>query len=88
MRKVRGMNSIDPRPNSFSTPASAISSSGAAWFDAHVVDGAINGAATTARETAGVARRGQSGYVRAYAGIIGVGVAVVLAFLVVFRGIL
>jgi NADH-quinone oxidoreductase subunit L len=61
---------------------------GAAWFDAHVVDGAINGAASTVRETAGVVRRGQSGYVRAYAGIIGVGVALVLAFLVVFQGIL
>ena len=27
------MNSIEPRPNSPSTPASATSSSGAAWFD-------------------------------------------------------
>jgi NADH-quinone oxidoreductase subunit L len=59
-----------------------------AWFDAHVVDGAVNGAATTVRDTAGVVRRGQSGYVRAYAGIIGVGVAIVLAFLVVFQGLL
>ena len=32
-RNDRGMNSIDPRPNSLSTPASAISSCGAAWFD-------------------------------------------------------
>jgi NADH-quinone oxidoreductase subunit L len=61
---------------------------GAAWFDAHVVDGAINGAASGVRETAAVVRRGQSGYVRAYAGIIGVGVALVLAFLVVVQGIL
>jgi NADH-quinone oxidoreductase subunit L len=61
---------------------------GTAWFDAHVVDGAVNGAATTVRETAGVVRRGQSGYVRAYAGIIGVGVAVVLVWFVVARGIL
>ena len=51
---------------------------GTAWFDAHVVDGAVNGAATTVRETAGVVRRGQSGYVRAYAGIIGVGVVLLL----------
>jgi NADH-quinone oxidoreductase subunit L len=61
---------------------------GTAWFDAHVVDGAVNGAATTVREIAGVVRRGQSGYVRAYAGIIGVGVAVVLVWFVVARGIL
>jgi NADH-quinone oxidoreductase subunit L len=59
-----------------------------AWFDAHVVDGAINGAGTTVRETAGVVRRGQNGYVRAYAGIIGAGVAIVLAWLVIAQGIL
>jgi hypothetical protein len=28
-----GMNSIEPRPNSLSTPASATELSGAAWFD-------------------------------------------------------
>jgi NADH-quinone oxidoreductase subunit L len=61
---------------------------GMAWFDAHVVDGAINGAATTVRETAGVARRGQSGYVRAYAGIIGVGVVLLLGWLVIAGALL
>jgi NADH-quinone oxidoreductase subunit L len=59
-----------------------------AWFDANVVDGAINGSARTVRGVAGVIRRGQSGYVRAYAGIIGVGVTIVLVWFVVARGIL
>ncbi len=59
----------------------------AAWFDANVVDGAVDGAGRTVRTAAGGVRRLQNGYVRAAAGIISIGVAVVLAFLVVFRGI-
>ena len=59
----------------------------AAWFDANVVDGTVNGAGRTVRTAAGGVRRLQNGYVRAAAGIISIGVAVVLAFLVVFRGI-
>ena len=59
----------------------------AAWFDANVVDGAVNGAGRTVRAAAGGVRRVQNGYVRAAAGIISIGVALVLAFLVVFRGI-
>jgi NADH-quinone oxidoreductase subunit L len=59
-----------------------------AWFDANVVDGAVNGAGRTVRGVATSVRRAQSGYVRSYAGIIGLGVAIVLAFLVVARGIL
>ena len=58
-----------------------------AWFDANVVDGAVDGAGRTVRAAAGGVRRTQNGYVRAAAGIISIGVAVVLAFLVVFRGI-
>jgi NADH-quinone oxidoreductase subunit L len=61
---------------------------GTAWFDANVVDGAVNGSGRTVRSAAGGVRRTQNGYVRAAAGIISVGVAVVLAFLVVVQGIL
>jgi NADH-quinone oxidoreductase subunit L len=61
---------------------------GAAWFDAHVIDGAVNGAARAVRGTAGELRKGQSGYVRGYAGIIGIGVVLLLAWFVVVRGIL
>jgi NADH-quinone oxidoreductase subunit L len=59
-----------------------------AWFDANVVDGAVNGAASSVRESAGGLRRIQNGYVRASAGVISVGVALVLAWLVIGRGIL
>ena len=41
---------------------------GVAWVDAHIIDGAVNGAgATGARRTAGEVRKVQSGYVRNYA---------------------
>ncbi len=60
----------------------------AAWFDANVVDGAVSGTATAVRETAGELRKGQSGFVRAYAGFIGIGVVVLLVWFVVARGIL
>ena len=36
-----------------------------AWFDANVVDGAVNGAGGTVRSAAGGLRRIQNGYVRA-----------------------
>ncbi|NND76054.1 MAG: NADH-quinone oxidoreductase subunit L [Ilumatobacter sp.] len=61
---------------------------GAATFDARVVDGAVNGVATAVRETAGQVRKGQTGYVRQYAGVIGIGVVLLLAWFVVIRGIL
>ena len=54
-----------------------------AWFDANVVDGAVNGAGRTVRSAAGGVRRIQNGYVRASAGVISVGVALVLAWLVI-----
>jgi NADH-quinone oxidoreductase subunit L len=59
-----------------------------AWFDANVVDGAVNGSGTSIRGLAGIARKAQSGFVRMYAGIIGVGVAALLAWFVIFRGVL
>jgi NADH-quinone oxidoreductase subunit L len=59
-----------------------------AWFDAHVVDGAVNGVGRLVRGSAGVARKAQSGYVRQYASAIGVGVVLLLVWFVVIRGIL
>jgi NADH-quinone oxidoreductase subunit L len=59
-----------------------------AWFDKHVIDGAVNGAATTVRETAGELRKSENGYVRTYAGIIGVAAVLVLAWFVVVRGMI
>ena len=44
--------------------------------------------AETVREAAGGVRRIQNGYVRASAGVISVGVALLLAWLVVVRGIM
>jgi NADH-quinone oxidoreductase subunit L len=61
---------------------------GAAWFDKHVVDGAVNGAADVVKVTAGELRKGQTGYVRGYAAIIGIGVVGLLAWFVLVRGIL
>ena len=59
-----------------------------AWFDSHVVDGAVNGVAKLVGGTAGVVRRGQTGNVRNYAGIVGVGVVLLLAWFVLARGVL
>ena len=59
-----------------------------AWFDKTVVDGAVNGAAKLTVMGAGVIRRGQTGNVRNYAGIVGVGVVLLLAWFVVGRGVL
>ena len=58
-----------------------------AWFDANVVDGVAKGTARTVQGVASGVRRTQNGYVRASAGVISIGVALVLAWLVVFRGI-
>ncbi len=59
-----------------------------AWFDKNVVDGAVNGAAKVVALTAGQVRRGQTGNVRNYASIVGVGVVLLLAWFVVGRGVL
>jgi NADH-quinone oxidoreductase subunit L len=59
-----------------------------AWFDQQVIDGAVNGTAKLVGSTGGELRKGQTGYVRAYAGIIGIGAVLVLAWFVVVRGIL
>jgi NADH-quinone oxidoreductase subunit L len=60
----------------------------AAWFDQQVIDGAVNGSAKLVRGTATEVRKTESGYVRAYAGIIGLGAVLLLGWFVVFRGIL
>ena len=56
--------------------------------DGKIVDGAVNGVATLVRETSTQVRKGQTGYVRQYAGIIGIGVVLLLGWFVVIRGIL
>ncbi len=56
--------------------------------DATVIDGAVNGVATAVRETGEEVRKGQTGYVRQYAGVIGIGVVLLLGWFVVIRGIL
>ncbi len=58
-----------------------------AWFDANVVDGAVNGVARSVRASAGVGRRAQSGYVRQYAAAIGAGVVLLLVWFVIVRGV-
>jgi NADH-quinone oxidoreductase subunit L len=61
---------------------------GIAWFDAHIVDGAVNGVARLVRGSAGGLRKTQSGYVRQYAAALGVGVVLLLVWFVVIRGII
>ena len=60
----------------------------AAWFDANIVDGAVNGTGRAVRGVAGELRKGQTGYVRGYAAIIGIGVVGLLAWFVIARGIM
>jgi NADH-quinone oxidoreductase subunit L len=58
-----------------------------AWFDAKVVDGAVNGVAKLTSATAGEIRKSQTGNVRNYAGIVGVGVVLLLLWFVIGRGV-
>jgi len=60
----------------------------AAWFDRHIVDGAVNGIARVVGSSGGEVRKVQSGYVRSYAAVIGVGVLALLVWFVIFRGVL
>ena len=57
-------------------------------FDANIVDGAVNGVGIAVKETATGVRQGQTGYVRQYAAVIGIGVVLLLVWFVVIRGIL
>jgi NADH-quinone oxidoreductase subunit L len=60
---------------------------GVAAFDAKIVDGAVNGIGTEVRTASGLLRKIQSGFVRSYAFVIGLGAVVVLAWFLL-RGIL
>lgn len=57
-------------------------------LDEKVVDGAVNGSASLVRLVSGQLRRGQTGFVRNYAAVIGIGVVVMLLWFVVGRGVL
>jgi NADH-quinone oxidoreductase subunit L len=57
-----------------------------AEFDSKVIDGAVNGIATSVLASARGLRRSQTGFVRSYAAVIGVGVVLLLLWFVVFRG--
>jgi NADH-quinone oxidoreductase subunit L len=59
-----------------------------AWFDRTIIDGAVMGAGRTVARAAGQLRRGQSGNIRNYAEILGVGVVLLLAWFVIARGVL
>lgn len=60
---------------------------GVAAFDAKVVDGAVNGIGIEVRAASGLLRKVQSGFVRSYAFVIGLGAVVLLAWFLL-RGIL
>ena len=62
-------------------------SGGVAAFDAKIVDGAVNGIGTEVRAASGLLRKMQSGLVRSYAFVIGLGAVVLLAWFLL-RGIL
>jgi NADH-quinone oxidoreductase subunit L len=57
-----------------------------AWYDATIIDGAVNGVGRLVRGTAQRIRTVQSGNVRNYAAAIGVGVVLLLGWFVVVRG--
>jgi NADH-quinone oxidoreductase subunit L len=58
------------------------------WFDRAVIDGAVNGSARAVRGAARQIRKGQTGNIRNYAGILGIGAVVLLAWFVLARGVL
>ncbi|HET6832884.1 MAG TPA: NADH-quinone oxidoreductase subunit L [Acidimicrobiales bacterium] len=55
---------------------------GIAWFDAHIIDGAVNGVAGVVRAVGGRLRSVQSGFVRSYALGVTIGVVVVLGYFI------
>jgi len=56
-------------------------------FDARIVDGAVNSTASVVRGVSSPLRKAQSGYVRAYALIVGIGAVLVVAWFVL-RGVM
>jgi NADH-quinone oxidoreductase subunit L len=59
-----------------------------AWFDRTIIDGAVMGTGRVVTRAAGRLRRGQTGNIRNYAEILGVGVVLLLAWFVIARGVL
>jgi len=59
-----------------------------AWFDKSVIDGAVDGSARAVRGAARQVRKGQTGNMRNYAGIVGIGVVILLGWFVLARGVL
>ncbi|MEO6123881.1 MAG: NADH-quinone oxidoreductase subunit L [Ilumatobacteraceae bacterium] len=59
---------------------------GVAWFDANVIDGAVNGSGKSVQGFAGILRKAQSGFLRTYAAMIGIGVVLLLAWFF-YRGV-
>ena len=59
-----------------------------AWFDENVVDGAVDGSGRVVRDAARQLREGQTGNMRNYAGIIGIGAVVLLGWFILVRGVL
>jgi NADH-quinone oxidoreductase subunit L len=57
-----------------------------AWFDAKIVDGAVNGAGRSVQGIGGVVRKMQTGLVRGYAAVIGLGVVALLVWFFI-RGV-
>ena len=59
---------------------------GVAWADANVIDGAVRGTGSVVRQSSGLIRKIQSGYVRVYAAAIVIGVLAMLAWFM-WRGV-
>ena len=59
---------------------------GVAWADANVIDGAVRGTGSVVRQSSGLIRKIQSGYVRVYAAAIVIGVIAMLAWFL-WRGV-
>jgi NADH-quinone oxidoreductase subunit L len=57
-------------------------------LDEKVVDGAVNGSASLVSGVSQQLRRGQTGFVRNYAAVIGIGVVLMLLWFVIGRGVL
>ena len=59
-----------------------------AWFDKNVIDGAVNGVGKLVGGAGQEIRKGQTGNVRNYAAIVGIGVVALLVWFVIGRGVL
>jgi NADH-quinone oxidoreductase subunit L len=77
----------DKAISSFVGGPGKVAFSGVAEFDAKVVDGAVNGSGISVRSLSGFMRKLQSGLVRSYALIIGIGVIAILVWFFV-RGVI